>query len=157
MYEQQKKYRDTHPDKVKEINKNYRDTHKEQIKEYSATPEQVAQRSVWYYNHPREALIYQSRVRAKRDGVEHTINVSDIEWSTHCPMLGLPLAYRDKPRVPKRACALSASLDRRDNTKGYIPGNVFVLSTRANRAKSDFTIEQIQNLLNYMKGTAGGL
>ena len=42
------------------------------------------------------------------------------------------------------------SLDRWDNTKGYIPGNVFVISMRANMLKSNVSREEILQIAKYV-------
>ena len=44
----------------------------------------------------------------------------------------------------------SPSLDRIDNSKGYIKGNVAVISNKANKYKSDMTIENIEKLASYV-------
>jgi hypothetical protein len=46
----------------------------------------------------------------------------------------------------------TASFDRRDPNKGYIKGNVFIISNIANMRKSDLNVQQIERLLNYVKG-----
>jgi hypothetical protein len=43
------------------------------------------------------------------------------------------------------------SLDRVDNTKGYIPGNVRVISRKANIMKADLTVDLLEKLINYIK------
>jgi hypothetical protein len=66
-----------------------------------------------------------------------------------CPLLGLPLLY-----AGDLVSDHSATLDRKSPKLGYTRGNVAVISHRANRLKSDSTIEELQtllnNLLNYM-------
>jgi hypothetical protein len=84
-----------------------------------------------------------SRSRAKEDKLEHTISVSDIVLPKLCPYLGVPLDYRHPILRGSRRSFNSPSLDRIDNTKGYIPGNVQVISDLANRMKQDATIEQL--------------
>jgi hypothetical protein len=42
-----------------------------------------------------------------------------------------------------------ASLDRIDNTKGYVPGNVVVVSYRANRIKSDATAQELLRIARF--------
>lgn len=87
-----------------------------------------------------------SRRRAKDKGLEHTISVDDIVVPDTCPILLVPLsAYRggfDRS---------SYSLDRIDSSRGYVPGNVQVISWRANVIKSSLTIEEVRRLLTYME------
>jgi hypothetical protein len=73
---------------------------------------------------------FQNKKRNTKDK-EFDILFSDIEYTTHCPLLGIPLNYNqtmwkadDYP-----------TFDRIDNTKGYVKGNVHIVSWRANRMK----------------------
>lgn len=68
---------------------------------------------------------------------EWTISFGDINWPSHCPILGLELDYFADVRQEN-----SPSIDRIDSTKGYIPGNVVVCSWRANRLKNDGTAQE---------------
>jgi hypothetical protein len=43
----------------------------------------------------------------------------------------------------------TASFDRKDPKMGYIKGNVFVISNRANMTKSDMTLEQMNRMIAY--------
>lgn len=67
-----------------------------------------------------------------------------------CPLLGLPILYAGSV-----VSDCSATLDRKNPTLGYTKGNIAVISHRANRLKSDSTIEELQlllkNLVNYME------
>lgn len=115
------------------------------------------------YNKPyrtpwKSFVVSNARRRARRAGLEATITVTDIFWPTHCPVLGIELHYparngeSDDPKRPDRA-----SLDRWDNTKGYVPGNVFVISCRANILKSNATHEELKRIAAYAEfGVAPG-
>lgn len=67
-----------------------------------------------------------------------------------CPLLGLPILYAGSVVSDN-----SATLDRKNPILGYTKGNLAVISHRANRLKSDSTIEELQtllkNLINYME------
>jgi hypothetical protein len=69
-----------------------------------------------------------------------TIKRSDIHIPTHCPALGIKLQKGGKGQ----ACDNSPTLDRIDNTKGYIPGNIIVVSKLANQIKSTATYKQVK-------------
>lgn len=92
-------------------------------------------------------LARNSRKRAKREGIEHTISWRDIDVPESCPITGLQLAQNIGVHRNN-----SYTLDRVDPSLGYVKGNVRVLSWLANKAKSDLTIEQLERLLLYMKG-----
>lgn len=93
-------------------------------------------------------LLGNAKKRARRAGLETTIWVEDIFWPTHCPVLGLELDYAT-PRGQRKVGPNLPSLDRHDNTKGYIPGNVFVISYRANSLKSNATAAELLAVAEY--------
>jgi len=97
---------------------------------------------------PVSYLLTQARYRAKKRGIEFTITLDDIDVPTHCPVFGLELSTSSGRRTHS-----SYSLDRLDNSLGYVPGNVKVISWKANQYKGDLTIKQVEALLAYMKGT----
>ena len=134
-------------------------------REYNARPEQVAKRDKWRREHldlnqryqknwrtkdPRNAMIVKSRSNAKARGLEFTIVETDLQWPTHCPVLGIELAYAGKGERRDNY----PSLDRRDNAKGYIPNNVVVISWRANRIKWDCTPAELRAVAAYAEGAA---
>lgn len=65
---------------------------------------------------------------------------------TVCPVFGIPI-----DTVYGTPAANRPSLDRVDNTKGYVVGNVMVISWRANTRKSDMSISELRALLAYME------
>lgn len=74
-------------------------------------------------------------VGARQRGKEFSISLDDILLPDYCPVLGIQLDYG----WPITNLAAVPSIDRIDNAKGYIPGNVLVVSNRANRLKNDAT------------------
>lgn len=85
-------------------------------------------------------LLYASRARATRRGLEFNLSLLDIQIPKRCPYLGIELVSHNRRGSPR---ANSASLDRIDNSKGYIKGNVEVISQLANTMKSSATNEQL--------------
>lgn len=121
-------------------------------KDYAAwkTPERQAQlaqhnRSYRLNNIP-QTLWRSARNRARKRGVPFEIEPSDIQVPTHCPILGVELVVA-KGRFNEN----SPSLDRKDPSKGYVPGNVAVISFRANLIKNDATAEELEKVLNWMR------
>lgn len=92
-------------------------------------------------------LFYEAKKRSKERSLEFTITKDDIVLPTHCPILGIKLESHDN--VFGRN---SYTLDRIDSSKGYIPGNVRVISWQANYIKSNLSLEQAENLVRYIKG-----
>lgn len=80
-------------------------------------------------NEEERYLLRKAKQRAGLQGREFSIDVSDIVIPNYCPVLGIPLDWSDQQHTP--------SVDRTDNTKGYVKGNVRVISFRANMLKND--------------------
>jgi hypothetical protein len=68
-----------------------------------------------------------------------------------CPLLGIGLDYSTGSKGRKWH-ASSPSLDRLDNTKGYAPDNVWIISNRANTLKRDATLEELETLVGCLRG-----
>lgn len=102
----------------------------------------------WRAKNPERMLVALARTRAKRSGLPCSVTPSDIHIPDVCPILGRPLK-----RVPVRGGGGpdSPSLDRLDPALGYIPGNVRVISYRANRMKSDGTAEEHEAIARWMR------
>ena len=116
---------------------------------------------------PLKKWFTDKRHNAKRDGVEFAIEPEDIpgvkiretitywhkrkhtswegvEYPKVCPVLGIKLDWG------MNGCNNnSPSLDRIDSTKGYIPGNVMMMSQLANKMKSNSTPEQLNQFSRY--------
>jgi len=84
------------------------------------------------------SLLKSSRYRAKRDGIRHSLTLADINVPERCPVLGLRLR-----KTKGRAGPASPSLDRISPRKGYVPGNVLVVSWRANELKKNGTADEL--------------
>ena len=87
--------------------------------------------------------------RSKKKGFEFTIEVTDgyNMMLEICPILKMELKYNGNKEKN------SASLDRIDSTKGYIPDNIQVISYLANLMKSNSTIEEQILFAEYIKDT----
>lgn len=97
-------------------------------------------------------MISSSGKRAKQKGLEHNLTTEYLLTLTNktCPILGTELSYGGKG-LPN-----SASLDRVDSSKGYVEGNVWIISNLANTMKSNATVEELIKFgewCNSLKGT----
>lgn len=100
---------------------------------------------------PLKYLYNLAKGRSKERGIDFSLDVSDLVWNDYCPLLGLCLNQHD-PDMDYHA-----SLDRIDSTKGYVKGNVMIISYRANRIKSNAVAEELlilgRNLKKYEVST----
>lgn len=99
---------------------------------------------VWVKKH----LIRHAKARAARFSVPFALSPTDIELPRVCPVLGLLIDYSygskgvgPKPRSP--------SLDRLDPKRGYVTGNVQVISFRANQIKGDASPTELVQVAAY--------
>lgn len=85
--------------------------------------------------------------RCKKDGTEFELKVDDLRpFPLKCPVLGIDIDYFKRSSGPANS---SPSIDRIDPTKGYVCGNVRVVSQKANRLKQDSCKEDTIRVLAY--------
>lgn len=98
---------------------------------------------------PRVIMWRSSVERALKAGIEHAISPDDIPTPNKCRYLQIELVYPGDPEKKGRWANNLASLDRIDSSKGYVPGNVQVISFAANRMKQD---SSIRLLIQFARG-----
>jgi hypothetical protein len=96
-------------------------------------------------NNPAQTLLERARDRARKGGYECTITIADIIIPEFCPLLGIKL---ERGAGVGGAKPSSPSLDKIRPELGYIPGNVWVISYRANMIKNDATLQELQTLVS---------
>lgn len=94
-------------------------------------------------------LIRTAKARALKNNIPFNISVEDLELPKICPLLEIPLEIG----IGKKKDNLfnSPSIDRIIPSLGYIKGNVWIISYRANMIKSNASLEEIQLLYNNLK------
>ena len=104
----------------------------------------------WKSNNREKILFQQAQYRAKAKNIPFNIEISDIIIPKICPILGLPL----KKAIDGNR-DLSPSLDRVDNTQGYIKGNIQVISSKANTMKHNADKADLINFSNWVTENYG--
>lgn len=94
------------------------------------------------------SLLYTAKYRAKKFGVEFSITEKDFAPVTHCPLLGVRLNFSIRKRG---AHYNSPTIDRIDSNLGYVPGNVWVISGKANRIKNNATLREFETIYRNWK------
>jgi hypothetical protein len=92
-------------------------------------------------------MLRRAQSRAKERGHEFNLELSDIHIPTHCPVLGISLVVH---KGRSGGNPNSPALDRIDNNKGYVKGNVMVVSHRANMMKVDASPEELLKFADWV-------
>jgi hypothetical protein len=129
---------------------NYAGDIKDTCKKCSAIQRETERRNRNWKHDAQKVLYSNAKQRAKREGIDFTIDKDDIIIPDNCPVFGFPLK-----RENKETWHSAPSLDRVDNTKGYVKGNVIVVSRRANILKKDATLTELKQLANYYEHLCG--
>lgn len=98
---------------------------------------------------PRRYMLLCARTNAYTKGVPCTLTVEDIFIPSHCPILGIelgPVGAQQGKRPDNMP-----TLDRLIPALGYIPGNVSVISMRANRIKDAGTVQEHEAIAAWMR------
>lgn len=128
-----KSWYDRNAKKVLERTSNYSENNKEK-------------RTGWKSYSIQSQLYYSAKSRAKHLGLPFNIVKEDIIVPSCCPILGVKFT---KEKGPTRS--LNPSLDRLIPEKGYVKGNIAVISLKANMLKNDMSLETARKLVSYLE------
>lgn len=114
--------------------------------------EEIANKSkVWYQKDIRQRLLDRAIERSKKKNIFCNLTIDDIKIPDKCPLLNENFKFGSKYDK-----WFSYSLDRIDNSKGYIKGNIQVVTYLANTMKSQASKKQLiifaKNILELFKG-----
>ncbi len=105
--------------------------------------------NTWKKNNPARNMFNTVKSRAKREGIPFNLTIDDIVIPEFCPVLGIKLESAImKGLGPTLA---SPSLDKLVPSRGYVKGNIAIISNLANMIKSAGTPEQVQAVATWMK------
>jgi hypothetical protein len=85
-------------------------------------------------NNPVSYLLTQARRRAKQSGLAFDLSIEDLLVPEVCPYLKTAFVVGTR---------YAASIDRIDNTRGYVKGNVEIISRKANTMKNDASVAEL--------------
>lgn len=106
-----------------------------------------ARSKVGHVAYREKLLLKEAEKRSQQHGLPFNLELSDIIIPEVCPIFGIPLIAA----VGGVRTDNSPTLDRIDNTKGYVKGNIAVISWGANRLKNNGTAEQHRKIADWMR------
>lgn len=137
----QKAWRDANPELVAARRRRYVQNN---LPAHAARAKRRRQRMA--VEEPSRLLHKMAKKNAREKGLAFEIAPTDLPVPTTCPVLGIALSF-----TPGKRTWATPSVDRVDPAQGYIPGNVRVISWRANRLKWDSTLAELEAVVRYMR------
>ncbi len=149
-------YYERNKERLRETSKKYYQTNKEKIRErrketyLGIKDKKNAKLLDFRIRNPELVLIKSAKERAKKYGYSFNLTREDVHIPEYCPLLGLKL----ESQIGKgKSTDCSPTLDKIIPEKGYVKGNVWVVSMKANRMKNDSSLEEmkllVENWSNY--------
>jgi hypothetical protein len=122
-------------------------------KNWNSSQKAISAKQQWKERDPVWAWIVSAvggaRTRAKYKNLAFDLTNEYIKSITpnHCPVLGIELTFGGT----KKVSATSASIDRINPDRGYVVGNVAVISSKANIIKSNATADEIRKVADWLQ------
>lgn len=120
-------------------NKKWRDSNKEGVKDFARQYQRQYQQ-----DNPEKTLLSRAKHRAKKKSLPFNLDLDDIVIPDVCPVLGVPLQRSNSSPSDN-----SPSLDKIIPELGYTKGNVIIISHRANRIKTNATLDEIKAVYEF--------
>lgn len=84
--------------------------------------------------------------RCTKNGWLFNLTIDDLKIPEVCPALGCKIIPGDPYKWQ------SPSIDRIDPSKGYVKGNIRIISFRANQVKSNSSLDEMEKVVNWYRG-----
>lgn len=94
----------------------------------------------WRLKYPERYIYQRAKDRASLQNIPFEIEVEDIIIPEVCPVFKTPFVF---------GTPYAASLDKIDPVKGYIKGNIQVISRKANAMKRDASKEELRKFAQW--------
>lgn len=140
--------------KQRDYLKDWRKKNPEKVRRYQQKARERRRLNNWLEaeNYPEEFLLKRAEEAAKARGLDFNLSLEDVTIPECCPLLNINMFFdRENPRHSG-----TPSLDRLDSTKGYVKGNVWIISLKANIMKNNASKEELlvfaQNIQNLFQG-----
>ena len=147
-----RKYYSENRERCRAEAKVYRQRHRRKYLEYSRQRSKSlprgADRSLEDF---KRQILYTLKDRSRKRGLEFNLTVEDLDIPKFCPVLG----YGLKLGTRRGGNDCSPSVDRIDSSKGYVRGNIQILSNLANAMKRNATPEQLRQFAQWVLRTEG--
>lgn len=115
------------------------------VNENYETPIKSFLTKYYHLTSPQHRMWYRVKKSSSHRKLSFNLSVEDIIIPTHCPYLGVELLTNpNQSNSPNYF-----SIDRIDSSKGYVKGNIQIISLLANTMKNNATINQ---LIDFCKG-----
>ena len=141
VQEYSKKYYEKNKNSINAKTKEWRNKNKDALKKH---------RETWHSN-PLNRLknsLRSAKQRANKKNIVFNIELNDLlPIPKYCPILGIELNFKGVNGFIDD----SPSIDRIEPLKGYIKGNIKIISWRANRIKSDASVEEFKLIIDYIE------
>lgn len=97
-------------------------------------------------NSIKKALLRAAKARAKKKNIPFNITIEDFVLPERCPLLEIPLTVGYGSSQEN-----SYSLDKIIPELGYVKGNVWVISNKANMIKNNASLNELQLLVKNLE------
>jgi|SRR6266566_2362061 len=133
-------------DKVKDYNQGWKDANRPKVRDREREYARVKAGTGEGY---RRLWLSNCKHRANKKGVPFDLTLEDVMFPEICPVLGIPMVMRSGSFHDN-----SPSIDRMIPAKGYVKGNVQIISYRANRLKAHGSLEDLRKVVAWMEAQA---
>ena len=108
---------------------------------------QAPYKKEWYKKNLKRHILKRAKGRSKEQNVPFNLTEEDIIIPEICPVLGIKIEVGEGSKPSPN----SPTLDKLIPEKGYVKGNVNIISHKANTIKNDATLEELEKVTSWLK------